>query len=153
MSAVYFIYPLDEERLFWALWPNALALEYRYAPQHYAIVRTPRAELVQELEMLYSARWVELPLEAQRDIYRQVRRGELPWEVQKQIRQAILDNKTQRHQYFEALGFRPQDWQSAKHLKRRYYQLAREHHPDNGGAEADFIRLKKAYLTLLRRLF
>ena len=153
MSAVYFIYPLDEERLFWALWPNAFALEQDYAPQRYDIVKTPRQVLVQTLETQYAARWVELPFETQREIYRRVRRGELPWEVQEQIRQAILQNKTQRHQYFEALGFRPQDWQSAQHLKRRYYQLAREHHPDNGGSEADFIRVKKAYLTLMRRFF
>ena len=33
-------------------------------------------------------------------------------------------------------------------IKKQFYKLAREHHPDKGGTHEDFIRIKEAYEIL-----
>lgn len=154
MPAVYFVYALDEERSFWALWPDREAFEHEYAPYQYAITRHMREDIALDIQKTFpQALCLEPDLERQKHIYRCVRRAELPWEVQQRIRRAVLDQRTQRDAHFEALGFASEDYQSKKALKKRFRELAQKLHPDRGGSTAHFIRVKNAYLELLRRFF
>lgn len=154
MPAVYFVYALDEARLFWALWPDRVAFDYDYAPQAYAITRSDRDEIEREIQERYPrALCLEPDLDTQRHIYRAVRRAELPWEVQQKIHQAVRARRVHRSEHFEAMGFFVEHYQSKKALKKRFRELAQKCHPDRGGSATDFMQVKQAYQELLRRFF
>lgn len=154
MPAVYFVYALDKERFFWALWSDRQAFDNEYAPYQYAITRCDRVCIALDIQKAFpQALCLEPALEKQRHIYRCVRRAELPWEVQQKIHQAVLTQKKYRNEHFEALGFAFEHYQSKKALKKRFRELAQQFHPDRGGSATHFIRIKNAYLELLRRFF
>lgn len=154
MDAVYFIYPLDREqdRWFWAVWSHEVSLITQYAPSDYGISRDkPRGVLQQIVTAYPQAQALMMPHVLARDIYRRVRRAELPWDVQQHIRETLAQQKQSREQHFESLGFGVEHLQSPAALKRRFRELARRYHPDNGGSAALFVGLKQAYSELMRR--
>jgi hypothetical protein len=154
MPAVYFIYALDEERSFWALWPNRAAFDHEYAPQTYAMTRDHREKIDLDIRAMHpQGICLEPALEIQQAIYRRVRRSELPWEVQQKIHQAIRGRNQHRSEHFAEMGFCVEHYQSKKALKKRFRELAQECHPDRGGSAVQFMQLKQAYQELLRRFF
>ncbi len=154
MTAVFFIYALDSDgdRFFWALWQCIEHLEQNRPPYRYGIDRISHTQLLRDIYRRYSpAREIFLKENLCQSIYRQVRRAELPPEIQKKIRQALAKQKRQRHTYYAALGFREEDLASLSHLKKRYRQLLMKHHPDHGGEGSQLNALQSAYADLLRK--
>jgi DnaJ-domain-containing protein 1 len=49
---------------------------------------------------------------------------------------------------FTVLGL--EDNASLAEIKKKYRELAKEHHPDNGGDPKEFMKLQKAYKKILR---
>lgn len=154
MPVVYFIYALDEERSFWALWSDRAAFDNGYAPQTYAIERSDHEGVESSIRSKHpQAIYLQPDLETQQHIYRRVRRAELPWEVQQKIHQAVRRRKQHRSEHFEALGFFAEHYQSKKALKKRFRELVQDVHPDRGGSAVRFMEVKHAYQELLRRFF
>lgn len=154
MGTVYFIYPLDTEqdRWFWALWSHEAALITQYAPRDYGVsAESPQCLLQQILGDYPTAQPLMISGILSRDIYRRVRRAELPWDVQQQIRETLAQQRQARETHFERLGFSVEHQQTPAAVKRRYRELARRYHPDNGGSAALFMGLKQAYSELMRR--
>ncbi len=154
MDAVYFIYPLDrdQDRWFWAVWSHDVPLITQYAPTDYGISRDKPCGVLEQIIMAYpQAQALMMSHVLARDIYRRVRRVELPWHVQQHIRETLAQQKQSRELHFERLGFGLEHRQTPTALKRRFRELARRYHPDSGGSEALFVGLKQAYSELMRR--
>ena len=153
MTAIFFIHALDSDRLFWALWKNMDDLERDFAPAAYEITRKSKFKTLLRLSIDYPcARQIFVQSLWAKSVYRKVRRAELPQEIQKQIRDALIAQKKKRLYKYEALGFSTKDFQSPGLLKQRYRELLRKHHPDYGGSSAEFMALQKAYKELLMLL-
>lgn len=150
---VYLIHDLGLGRCFWAYWPNADDIQGHHAPAAYATIESPLAELRTQLEARYpEAQALAMPPDAVRELYRRIRRAELPEEVRQRISATLQSQRRQRRDRFAAAGFLPEELEDLAALKRRYRQLATEHHPDRGGDSEKFKALHALYRQAVRRL-
>lgn len=152
-TPVYLIHALGGERWFWAYWSSHAAFRKGFAPEHYANAEPGLDELNTWLQVRYpQARELSLSQPDAQEIYRRIRRTELPEEVRQQIAEALKAQRLQKLACFLEAGFQAEDLIDLKALQRRYRQLAAHLHPDRGGDAVAFMRLRELYEMARKRL-
>jgi len=143
---VFFIHAVVNSRYFWAFWPGLSHLEANCFPQEYQVTVLSPKQIRYELQLKYP-RIQELDFSNafKRELYRRVKRAELPEAVQEKIRLTLqLQCKSWQKPLLNA-GFSLDDLSDLKALKRRYRQLLYQHHPDHGGEDDAFLSLQALY--------
>lgn len=152
-SPVYFIHSLAFGRLFWAYWLRYQDFENQFAPQTYGTSEAPPESLADALENRFpEAQCLILQNQVTQEIYRRIKRAELPDQVRKNIYQSLSVRRQWMRKEIESLGFRAQDIHDLKSLKKRYRHLARLHHPDQGGEPHNFMAIQRLYKRLRAQL-
>lgn len=145
-QAVFLIHTIVNERYFWAYWPSLKHFEADLFPESYQIT-TQTAEHIRDNILLENplARELEYSEAFKRNLYRRVKRAELPEAVQEKIRTALKHQRKTWQDDLLQVGFQLEDLKDLSHLKRRYRQLLYQHHPDYGGEDEAFLYLQKLY--------
>jgi hypothetical protein len=129
---------------FVAIWRSRLALETDEPPLRYCLQGAEQPLP----EWSTVACWLALPRPELARIYRNIRRRELPPDLQKQIQFEIERARTRpmpTHLIQSPLGTATPDT-----LKQHYRQWAKSLHPDQGGNSDSFMALQSAYRYLCR---
>ncbi|PKL77486.1 MAG: hypothetical protein CVV27_05340 [Candidatus Melainabacteria bacterium HGW-Melainabacteria-1] len=152
-SGVYLVHALGHERSYWAYWPTLANHEALHYPQAQGTLGEGSDAARAQVQSRYpDAVELSLTAAAATELYRRIKRAELPASVRAQIAAALEAQQRQMRNIFAEAGFRPQDLSQLRALKRRYRQLARQHHPDQGGDVRRFQQLRQLYELALRRL-
>lgn len=150
---VYLIHDLGLDRCFWAYWPSQEAFQSFHFPQTSATLEDNYLGVRSQLQARYpDAMEINLSKEAARQIYRLIRRAELPEAVRNRIITELAQRRQQQRQLYVAAGFLPHELEDLKALKRSYRRLVRLHHPDQGGDADNFKHLQTLYEQACRRL-
>lgn len=149
----FLIHDLGLARCFWALWPNQKVFEAYAFPQSYGVEERKLSTLRARILAQYpSAQELELTAEAKTSIYRRIRRAELPEHMQLKIQEVLNFKQSLFSQQYQSIGFAEDDLSDLSLLKKRYRQLATQHHPDQGGELSQFLVLQDIYHQILRKL-
>lgn len=150
---LWLIHRLGLGRYFWARWSEGQAFLNGCSPLAYATSELPEARLREQLQQ-ETPTGVELELEPalKAQIYRRIRRAELPLEVRDQIAQALQLQRQQRQHAYAELGFEPAHLHDLASLRQRFCVLAYGCHPDYGGDPEHFQALQRAYQAARLRL-
>lgn len=152
-AGILIAHRLMPERYFWAYWPSQETFEKGWCPQTYQVAEMGFSELQLELSSRFpKADWLTISAVQGRDIYRRVRRMELPPDVYKQIMQQLQSKAALRQGFYTGWGFDAADLEDLKRLKKRYRMLVLKYHPDQGGDAEQFMQLQKIYLQACRQL-
>ncbi|HEY9842980.1 MAG TPA: hypothetical protein V6D23_21110 [Candidatus Obscuribacterales bacterium] len=152
-QGVYILHELSPGRSFWAFWPNRESYRAIHFPQAYAVRdETPEVLRPELMARFAQADEISVSREGAHQLYRQIRRAELPQDVRDRIATALAERRQQQRQLYLAAGFLAHELDDLRALKRRYRQLARQHHPDCGGDPEYFRHLQQLYEQACRRL-
>lgn len=143
---LWLLHHLGFGRCFWACWIQGQAFLDGCSPCDYATSELPEIQLREQLfHALPAAHELELEPSLKEQIYRRIRRAELPVDVREQIATALQQQRQVRQEAYSELGFRAEDLLSLDSLRQRFRVLAYGCHPDHGGNPEHFQTLQQAY--------
>ena len=149
----FLVHDLGLERCFWAVWPDRQSFDTYSFPQAYGVEENTPSAIRKRLCIEYIAP-VELELsdQAKTGIYRRIRRAELPKHMQDKIQETLNLKHSHFSEKYQQIGFEEADLNDVALLKKRYRQLATQHHPDQGGELSRFLVLQDIYHQILRKM-
>ncbi len=149
----FLVHDLGLERCFWAVWPDQKSFQAYGFPQAYGVEERKLSSLRKRILAQYVAAFeLDISDEAKTSIYRRIRRAELPEHMQKKIQEMLNLKHDLFSQQYQSIGFEEEDLNDLSLLKRRYRQLATQHHPDQGGELSRFLLLQDMYHQILRKM-
>ncbi|MGV3525614.1 MAG: hypothetical protein ACO1RX_15425 [Candidatus Sericytochromatia bacterium] len=150
---LWLLHHLGFGRCFWACWTQGKAFLEGLSPSCYATSELLEIQLREQLlRDMPESHELEAEPSLKEQIYRRIRRAELPAAVREQIATALHQQRQVREEAYAELGFGTDDLQSLDSLRQRFRVLAYGCHPDHGGNPEHFQTLQQAYQQARLRL-